>query len=543
MKVAIYSRKSKFTGKGESTQNQIELCKEYAIKHFSIDDFVVYEDEGFSGGNTDRPEYQRMLSDAKKKKFDTLICYRLDRISRNVLDFSNTIEMLQAYNISFVSIREQFDTSTPMGRAMMYISSVFAQLERETIAERIRDNMHQLARSGRWLGGITPTGFESVSYTYQDENLSKRKAYRLSPIPEELDLIRSIYYKYLELESLTKLESWSLESHVKTRNGNNFEKSTLKMILTNPVYAVADQLLYEYFESYGADMAGPKQEFDGYHGLMVFNKHDEKKKNKVMRKDKSEWIVAVGDHMGIIPSKDWIHVQNLIDANADKAPRAGTGNYGILTRLLRCTECGSKMRVSLKHNKSKGITHYYYKCLMKEQSRGSHCNIQNLNGIDTDQIVLGELKRLAFDESDLAKELGLKKKTIHTLKKVYELDRKHLEKELAKLETSIQNLTLQLAENQNSSASKYIIQQIESIDVHIVEIRKKLQDIDDENESSLIKQMNIEIIQELMKNFTENYDNLSFEEKRKMLNQIIDEITWDGNRIEINVFGYNRTSL
>ena len=86
-----------------------------------------------------------------------LIVYRLDRISRSIGDFTALIERLVHLNVAFVSIREQFDTSTPMGRAMMYIASVFSQLERETIAERIRDNLHELAKTGRWLGGITPT--------------------------------------------------------------------------------------------------------------------------------------------------------------------------------------------------------------------------------------------------------------------------------------------------------------------------------------------------------------------------------------------------
>ena len=97
-------------------------------------EYFVYEDEGFSGGNTKRPEFQRMLKDIKKKKYDALICYRLDRISRNISDFSDTIKMLENTETQFISIKEQFDTSTPMGRAMMYITSVFAQLERETIA-------------------------------------------------------------------------------------------------------------------------------------------------------------------------------------------------------------------------------------------------------------------------------------------------------------------------------------------------------------------------------------------------------------------------
>jgi DNA invertase Pin-like site-specific DNA recombinase len=118
----------------------------------------VYEDEGFSGGNLERPQFRMMMRDAQKKNFAAIVVYRLDRISRNIGDFAKLIEELNTLKIAFVSIKEQFDTSSPMGRAMMYISSVFSQLERETIAERIRDNMHELSKTGRWLGGTTPTG-------------------------------------------------------------------------------------------------------------------------------------------------------------------------------------------------------------------------------------------------------------------------------------------------------------------------------------------------------------------------------------------------
>jgi site-specific DNA recombinase len=96
MKAAIYSRKSKFTGKGESVENQVQLCREYALRYLGIsgDDFVIYEDEGFSGGNTKRPQFIKMMKgDAKQKKFDVLICYRLDRISRNVSDFFQLIRI------------------------------------------------------------------------------------------------------------------------------------------------------------------------------------------------------------------------------------------------------------------------------------------------------------------------------------------------------------------------------------------------------------------------------------------------------------------
>jgi Site-specific recombinases, DNA invertase Pin homologs len=182
MKAAIYSRKSKFTGKGDCIENQVQLCKEYGGR-LNIAEFLIYEDEGFSGGNLDRPEFQRLLKDAQDKRFDVLICYRLDRISRNIGDFSNLINELENLKINFISIREQFDTSTPLGRAMMYIASVFAQLERETIAERIRDNMLELAKTGRWLGGQTPLGFESEEVKYMDSEFKERVMHKLSPIP------------------------------------------------------------------------------------------------------------------------------------------------------------------------------------------------------------------------------------------------------------------------------------------------------------------------------------------------------------------------
>ena len=129
MKFKIYSRKSVFTGKGESVENQVELCRQYIFSHFpgsTESDLAVYEDEGFSGKNLDRPQLRRMLQDMRADRPDCLVCYRLDRISRSVGDFAALIEQLNRWGVSFICIREKFDTGTPMGKAMMYIASVFA---------------------------------------------------------------------------------------------------------------------------------------------------------------------------------------------------------------------------------------------------------------------------------------------------------------------------------------------------------------------------------------------------------------------------------
>jgi DNA invertase Pin-like site-specific DNA recombinase len=195
MKIAIYSRKSVYTGKGESIENQIDLCKSYCERILTYKDieYIVYEDEGFSGKTINRPKFQQLLNDIKSKKIDVLICYRLDRISRSVADFSSTLELLQKHNVNFISIKEQFDTSTPMGRAMIYIASVFAQLERETIAERVKDNMLQLAKMGKWSGGQLPLGFSSEKVVFMSEEMKSKSFARLVPIPEELEIVKFIY--------------------------------------------------------------------------------------------------------------------------------------------------------------------------------------------------------------------------------------------------------------------------------------------------------------------------------------------------------------
>jgi len=193
--IAIYSRKSRYTGKGESIGNQIDLCREYIRTHYgdaAAEHAVVFEDEGFSGGNLNRPDFKKMMTAAKDRKFKAIVVYRLDRISRNISDFSSLIEELGRLGIDFVSIRESFDTSSPMGRAMMYIASVFSQLERETIAERIRDNMHELAKTGR-----------------------------------------------------------------------SFTRFSIKSILQNPVYLIADKDAYQYFVDNEAELFAPESDFDG----------------------------------------------------------------------------------------------------------------------------------------------------------------------------------------------------------------------------------------------------------------------------------------
>ena len=342
--IAVYSRKSKFTGKGESIGNQVELSREYIRTHYGdayAESMVVYEDEGFSGGNLNRPDFKQMMKAAHEHKFKAIVVYRLDRISRNVSDFSTLIEELSRLDIAFVSIREQFDTGTPMGRAMMYIASVFSQLERETIAERIRDNMHELAKTGRWLGGITPTGYTSESVKRITVDGKSKKACKLKLVPEEADTIRLIYKIFQESDSLSYTEAELMKRGIKTKNGKYHTRFSIKSILQNPVYAIADDEVYNYLINVDADLFSEKSAFDGVHGLMVYNRTDQDKGSSSRYLPPEEWIVSVGEHPGIIPGREWIRIQESLQRNKSKAYRKPRSNEALLTGLLFC-HCGRR---------------------------------------------------------------------------------------------------------------------------------------------------------------------------------------------------------
>lgn len=526
MKIAIYSRKSKFTGKGESIDNQIEMCKEYANKHFdNIEDFFIYEDEGFSGGNTDRPEFQRLIRDAKKKKFNALICYRLDRISRNVSDFSGTIEDLNKQNIAFISIKEQFDTSTPMGRAMLYIASVFAQLERETAAERIRDNMMQLAKTGRWLGGKTPTGYESEAIVSIDNSMKERKMFKLSPIKEELEIVKLIYDKYLQFQSLSQLETYFLQNNIKTTNNRDYQKYTLRTILTNPVYAKASLEVYDYFYSNDAQICNDTSEFNSKHGLMVYNKNLVKKGQSVKTKDIDEWIVAIGKHKGIIEGKDWVMVQNILNKNKSLAPRQGTSHAAMLSGILYCKNCGSFMRVKYGQKKANSDErHFYYVCSLKNNSKGSRCDIKNLRGETTDEYVVNELKDII--EDGILNDLDDAKKSIEDKNKLNE----NIQNKISDNKKSIENLLKQLSKNENETVSKYIFQEIEKIDKENRELKITLDKNDTENEIS-----NIEIFKDAAVRFYKTIDKVEYEQKRNLIQNLVNKIWWDGGDLNIDL--------
>ena len=533
MKIAIYSRKSKFTGKGESIENQIEMCEKYIKSHFlEGEHFIsIFEDEGFSGKNLNRPKFQAMMTEEYKNPFDLIIVYRLDRISRNVGDFSSLIDELNSYNTAFVSIKEQFDTSTPMGRAMMNIAAVFAQLERETIAERVKDNMYMLARTGRWLGGITPLGYVSEKVENLDKKDSKRFYFKLVQ-NDEIETVKLIFDKYLELRSLNKLMTYLINHNIKSRKDCDFAVTTLRKILTNPIYCIADKDGYDYFYSQDCNMCCTESDCTGEFGFVGYAKTQVTAKNERINNDSEKWIISVGKHQGIIDGKTFVLIQNILCNNADKNIRFKQSHNptALLSGLLVC-QCGNYMRPKYYRTNKQGIKPYAYMCELKEHSKRQKCKCCNLNGLYADKAICDILLDYDVDGNIFNKYLSdIKNNTQH---QSYKQQISKYETEKSKKQKEINDLIEVLKTNVNKRTLEYVDKAIIALDNEISQINKEIDSLKIAASYNSDTKNRLEDIEGAFAFFKENFDSLSIENKRNFLRQCISKIMWDGENLHI----------
>lgn len=535
MRFAIYSRKSKFTGKGESIDNQIDDCRRYIISCYpdtKDSDIFVYEDEGYSGKNTNRPQFQRMMADQEKQPFDFIVVYRLDRISRNMADFALLMDKLAKKGTSFYSTNERFDTSTLSGQMMMTISAAFAQFERQIIAERVKDNVYKLAKTGRWLGGTPPLGFYSEKIEYVDESGTDRKCYKLTENSSEIQLVRLIYAKYLEMRSLTKVETFMLNNGYKTRKNAPFHVATLRYILTNPTYCTADKEGFRYFKNSNCDIADIEENCDGEHGFVGYKKTLTLNDDSREAADISEWTIAIGKHSGIISSADWIEVQTIIAGNSEKKTgfRQSHNSIALLSGVLRC-KCGSYMRPKYyKENKS-GEKPFAYMCELKETSRREQCDCHNVNGRVVDKMVCDALLDYESDGSVFAKyvaeisDIGEKNSNIESLIKAQTalIDKK---------QKTISGL-LRMAGNNDDVTAEYIHNEISKLHSEISDAENQIKRLERLKKSGETLAQAAHSTEEMLKSFKDNFHNMSTENKRCFIRKCVSRVEWDAENISI----------
>ena len=348
-------------------QELINYCK-YAL---NIDSFEVFEDAGYSAKNTDRPDYQKMMARMRTGEFSHLLVWKLDRISRNLLDFATMYQELKGLGVTFVSKNEQFDTSTAMGEAMLKIILVFAELERKLTSERVTAVMLSRAEGGKWNGGRTPLG-----YSYDKESDT------FSTIEEEAAVVRMCYDLYEQEKSLVAVARALNERGIKSRRGYDFTPTTVQIILKNPFYI----------------------------GTMRYNYRDEAKtgNNSGDFKPEDEWVMVPDHHEPLIEAERWNKVSEVLMGN--RRITGGGASYNrknthIFAGLLRCSYCNSRMGATPDRERSNGWRPSVYLCSRKR--RYSDCPNKYVSDVTLGPFVFNFIANMMKAQRSFGRSTGI----------------------------------------------------------------------------------------------------------------------------------------
>ncbi len=352
VRCAIYTRKSSEEGlemEFNSLDAQRESCEAYITSQRAEGWVPVpdrYDDGGFSGGNLDRPALKRLLADIESGLVDVVVVYKIDRLSRSLMDFAKLVEVFDRNAVTFVSVTQSFNTTTSMGRLTLNILLSFAQFEREVIGERIRDKFAASRRKGMWMGGVPPLGYDVVA----------RKLVVNEP---EADLVRHIFDRFLKVGSATLLvkelngaghrtKSWTTQDG-KVREGVPLTKNFLYKLLDNRVYL----------------------------GEAV-HKGD----------------AHAGEHPAIIDRAVWDKVQAV---RTDYAPRKRAAATRATTPaplkgLVTCAHCGRAMTPT--HTRKKGRLYRYYTCMKAINAGHDSCPVRSVAAGEIEAAVVGQVRAL-----------------------------------------------------------------------------------------------------------------------------------------------------
>jgi len=361
---AIYTRKSSEEGLGQefnSLHAQREACEAYVLSQKSQGWKVIkteYDDGGFSGGNTKRPALIELISDIKAGKIKVLVVYKVDRLTRSLADFAKLVELFDEYGVSFVSVTQQFNTTTSMGRLTLNVLLSFAQFEREVTGERIRDKIAASKRKGMWMGGMPPVGYTPHERTLQVES-------------EQAEQVRTIFQLYLELKFVSALKDmldamgWVTPVRFTRKErevgGKPFSRGHLYRILRNPIYI-----------------------------------------GKIVHKGK----IFDGNHSAIIDGDVWVAVQKLLDENHTSHKSRKIAAHPSLLMGLLFDEHGNKLTPS---HTTKGKRRYRY-YILQYPSNGSSVDQPafRVPAQELERTVIASLAGLLNDKARLLEVIGMK---------------------------------------------------------------------------------------------------------------------------------------
>jgi len=492
---AVYARQSVDKQDSISIESQIDFCK-YELKGGSCKEYI---DKGYSGKNTDRPRFQELVRDIERGLIQRVVVYKLDRISRSIIDFASMMELFSRYNVEFVSSTEKFDTSTPMGRAMLNICIVFAQLERETIQKRVTDAYYSRCTKGFHMSGKAPYGYNLEPTVLDGINTKMMVA-----DPEAAERVKLMFEMYAEPE----ISFGDIARHFAQQgidfDGKELQRATLSNLLRNPVYAQADLDVYEFFKAQGANIANDAADFSGMNGCYLFQGRDVTERKNADLKDQ---ILVVAPHEGLVSSETWLAVRRKLLSNANFGGTNKAKNTWLAGKI-KCGNCGMGL---MSTNNPAGYS--YFRC-RKRADRGSCAGCGTLRVREFEESVYDVMLYKMGEFQTLTDGNPMKANPKITALNV----------ELAQLEVEIEKL-LDTLSGANKTLLSYANRKIEELDTRRQTLIKAIANMSAEAISP--EHFN------RISHHLDNWDNADFEDRRLVVDGLISQIRATSESVQI----------
>ncbi len=508
--IAIYCRVSteEQSENGYSIDEQERLLEEWCKKMGYVI-YKCYSDRGISGKNIkDRPALKELLSDAKAGKFDMVISWKINRVSRKLEDVLKIVNLLEKNNITFKSYSEPFETDTPAGRMQFQMMALIGEFERGTIAQNVKMGMIAKAKSGNWCGGRV-LGYDLVPNNSPEEE--KKGKNKLEINEKEAEIVRFIFNEYSKGKGYKAITNKMNKLGYKTKKGNNFSVGSIRDILTNPVYI--GEIRYNVRQNWS-----------------------EKRRRNINPNP----IRVKGKHEAIIDRELWDKVQLILESKKGKPSRIYDGEYP-LTGILRCPKCGAGMVISrttntLADGTKKRIAYY---CCGNWKNKGtSVCNSNTIRVDKANEYVFKKIEELVSNEAMIkavVKNINKERKDKVKLAKRLLSD---IDKELEKLDKRKRKIF---------EAYEDDIITKEEFQIRKDELNEKIRNLEEEKKpllKTISEEVSEEIPYEFIKDILMNFSKIlnssvSREQQKKLLHMIISEITMNESReidsIKLNI--------
>ena len=491
IRCAIYCRVStdaQLDKEFNSLEAQRETCENY-IASYSNDGWSSlpeqYSDAGISGATVHRPSLQRLLRDIEDGTVNVVVVYKYDRLSRSMLDFLKLLDLFKRHGVSFVSVSQRFDTSTPVGEMTLNMLLSFAQFERQIIAERTRDKVRAARRRGRWTGGRPVLGYDVV-----DSRLAVNK--------DEVPQVKAIFELYVETPSLIAVvqeldrrgwrqKRWTTKTG-NERGGSPWNKSSLRTLLANPLYLGKQKLGDETFG---------------------------------------------GEHKAIVTKKLFDHVQELMAGNRDTCGGTTLNGSGFLLRgLLRCSACDSAMTPH--GTKSRGRAYRYYTCVAAQKQGHATCPSKSISADKVEAFIVDQIRRIGADPQLQDETFRAAVGQVKAQRRGLRAERKRLERDLTTSRADVEHLVGAVSRVEGSAADA-IAAELAKAQSHVQTVEARIHDINDELDALKAQDVDRDDLARALEEFDPIWEALLIPERERIMRLLVETIGYDGGAGEMSI--------